>query len=97
MCAKFICICSFIIYIYNFQLSLCIYIVYPVTEQHSINLLNYTKGILLHLNYPQSIPANIDYTQHLVAPIGDVILLELYGVGFTENGCQNGGSLEVCI
>lgn len=50
---------------------------------------------MYHLNYPQPIPPNIDFSQHLIAPLGDVILLEMYNVGFSENGCQNGDSIEV--
>lgn len=65
------------------------------SEHRSINLLNNTYGTLYHLNYPQPVPPNIDFTQHLIAPWGDVILLELYNVGFSENGCQTGDSIEV--
>lgn len=65
------------------------------SEHRNINLLNNTYGTLYHLNYPQPIPPNIDFSQHLIAPLGDVILLEMYNVGFSENGCQNGDSIEV--
>jgi hypothetical protein len=37
----------------------------------------------------------VEYTQHLIAPLGDVIIVELSGVSFTENGCPYGGSITV--
>lgn len=66
-------------------------------EQHNIILSNKTNGILNHLNYPQSQPTHIDYTQHIVAPLGEVILLELYNVGISESGCHSADRIEVCI
>ena len=66
-----------------------------LTEQRNINLFNKTTGILYNLNHPQATPGNVDFTQHLIAPLGDVILLEIYNVGFSENGCHNGDSIEV--
>lgn len=57
--------------------------------------MNLSYGFLYHLNYPQYLPANINLTEHLVAPPGNVILLEIYGVGFSENKCHGGGGLEV--
>lgn len=64
-------------------------------EQRSINLDNRTSGNLFYLNYPQTIPYEIDFFQHLVAPPGEVILLELHGVGFSEHGCHKSGFIEV--
>ncbi|XP_039440556.1 uncharacterized protein LOC120421415 isoform X3 [Culex pipiens pallens] len=64
-------------------------------QQRSINLANKTTGNLFHLNYPQSVPSEVDFTQHLVAPLGEVILLELHGVGFSEHGCHKGGFIEI--
>lgn len=60
-------------------------------------LSNKTNGILNHLNYPQIAPTNIDFTQHIAAPLGEVILLELYNVGISESGCHSADRIEVCI
>lgn len=60
-------------------------------------LLNRTSGILNQLNYPQQPPSNIDYVQHIHAPLGDVILLEVYNVGISENGCHSVDQIEVRI
>lgn len=58
--------------------------------------MNITSGTLLHLNYPNRAPAHIDFMQHLVAPIGNVILLELYHVKISDNGCAGDeGSIDV--
>lgn len=67
----------------------------PIIEQRTINLSNQTTGKLYHLNHPQRMPQDIEFTQHLIAPLGDVILLELYGVGFRKNGCSNGAGIEI--
>uniref|UniRef100_A0A6E8PJD8 Uncharacterized protein n=1 Tax=Aedes aegypti TaxID=7159 RepID=A0A6E8PJD8_AEDAE len=64
-------------------------------EQRSIHLGNRTSGNMFYLNYPQSMPYEIDFTQHLIAPLGDVILLELHGVGFSEHGCHKSGFIEI--
>ncbi|XP_055617633.1 uncharacterized protein LOC129762992 isoform X3 [Toxorhynchites rutilus septentrionalis] len=64
-------------------------------EQKSINLTNKTNGNLFYLNYPQTIPYEIDFTQHLIAPLGEVIMLELHGVGFSERGCHESGFIEI--
>ncbi|KAJ6638368.1 Galactose-specific lectin nattectin, partial [Pseudolycoriella hygida] len=66
-----------------------------IAEHHTLNLTEYSYGSLQHLNYPQSLPININFTQHLVAPIGNVVLLEVFGVGFSENECRGGGGLEI--
>lgn len=60
-----------------------------------MSLSSTSYGQLYHLNYPQFLPNNVNFTQHLVAPLGHVVLLEIYGVGFSENRCHGGGSLEV--
>jgi hypothetical protein len=70
---------------------------FPIIEERIIALPNNTNGVLLHLNYPKSLPNNVEYTQHLVAPLGDVIIVELSGVSFTENGCPYGGSITVSL
>lgn len=67
----------------------------PIIEQRTINLSNLTSGKLYHLNHPQRMPQDVEFTQHLIAPLGDVILLELYGVGFRKNGCPNGAGIEI--
>nr|XP_029711963.1 uncharacterized protein LOC109407380 isoform X3 [Aedes albopictus] len=64
-------------------------------EHRSIHLGNRTNGNMFYLNYPQSMPYEIDFTQHLIAPLGDVILLELHGVGFSEHGCHKSGFIEI--
>lgn len=64
-------------------------------EQRSIALMNKTNGVLNHLNYPQRLPSNIDFTQHIVVPLGDVILLEIYNVGISESGCRSANKIEV--
>lgn len=66
-------------------------------EQRNILLSNKTNGILNHLNYPQPQPTNIDFTQHIVAPLGEVILLELHNVGISESGCHSADRIEVCF
>uniref|UniRef100_A0A182N197 Cubilin n=1 Tax=Anopheles dirus TaxID=7168 RepID=A0A182N197_9DIPT len=66
-----------------------------VNEQRYITLTNRTTGMLYSLNYPQPMPYDVDYTQHLIAPLGEVILLELYGVGFSQHGCHQTGFIEI--
>lgn len=64
-------------------------------EHRSIVLLNETSGVLNHLNYPQRLPSNIDFTQHIIVPLGDVILLEIYNVGISDAGCHSANKIEV--
>ncbi|XP_055586798.1 uncharacterized protein LOC129739391 isoform X3 [Uranotaenia lowii] len=65
-------------------------------EQRTLDLTNRTAGgNLYHLNYPQSAPFEVDFIQHLIAPLGEVILLELHGVGFSEHGCHKTGFIEI--
>uniref|UniRef100_A0A182W5H3 Cubilin n=1 Tax=Anopheles minimus TaxID=112268 RepID=A0A182W5H3_9DIPT len=66
-----------------------------VNEQRFITLSNKTTGMLYSLNYPEVMPYDVDYTQHLIAPLGEVILLELYGVGFSQHGCHQTGFIEI--
>lgn len=67
-----------------------------IQEERIIDLINTSTGVLLHLNYPNPPPPHIDFLQHFVAPLGYIILLELYHVKFTENGCLPGaGYIEV--
>ncbi|XP_044736742.1 uncharacterized protein LOC123298714 [Chrysoperla carnea] len=68
-----------------------------IKEDRFIEISNITYGTLLHLNYPMTTPANIDFTQHLVAPLGNVILIELFHVKFSDDGfCPNNeGIIEI--
>lgn len=70
-----------------------------IVEHRIVNLSNSTFGRVYHLNYPhpKGMPESIDYTQHLIAPSGDVISIELRGVQFTENGCNDSAIIEVCF
>lgn len=65
-------------------------------QQRNIVLFNKANGVLNHLNYPQPQPSNIDFTQHIVAPLGEVILLEVHNVGITEADCHTANRIEVC-
>ncbi|KAM7348381.1 uncharacterized protein ACRADG_007714 isoform 6-T15 [Cochliomyia hominivorax] len=64
-------------------------------RERIINLTSNDTGYLYQLNYPHDMPENVDFTQHLVAPFGHNILLELHGVEFTENGCRDNNLLEI--
>lgn len=66
-----------------------------VIAQKTIDLTYHSYGQLIHLNYPQALPINVDFTQHLIAPVGYNILLELHGVSFSKAGCRYGSSIEV--
>lgn len=66
-----------------------------ITAQKSIDLTSNHYGQLLYLNYPQALPMDVDFTQHLIAPVGQNILLELHGVSFSKEGCHFGSSIEV--
>ncbi|KAL7030062.1 hypothetical protein ACKWTF_006501 [Chironomus riparius] len=68
-----------------------------IVEHRIVNLSNSTFGRVYHLNYPHSrgMPESIDYTQHLIAPSGDVISIELRSVQFTENGCNDSAVIEI--
>jgi hypothetical protein len=66
-----------------------------MVEHRVVKLANMTFGRVHHLNYPNEMPQNIDFTQHLIAPLGDVISIELHGVEFIENGCNDTNAIEV--
>ncbi|XP_055323439.1 uncharacterized protein LOC129578625 isoform X2 [Sitodiplosis mosellana] len=66
-----------------------------IREERSIILQNKANGILNHLNYPQPQPSNIDFTQHIVAPLGEVILLEVHNVGISEADCHIANRIEI--
>lgn len=68
-----------------------------IEETHRIALSASAHGQLYHLNYPLPMPGRINYTQHLVAPVGSVVFLEFFGVRFSDRACDNGAAmLEVC-
>jgi hypothetical protein len=69
--------------------------VLQIVEHRVVNLSNSTFGHVYHLNYPQAMPPFIDFTQHLIAPLGDVISIELQGVEFGDKGCDDNLSIEV--
>lgn len=49
-------------------------------EERTITLANNSNGFLQQLNYPRDMPQNVDFVQHLIVPLGEVISLELHGV-----------------
>jgi hypothetical protein len=71
--------------------------VVQVHEERLVDLSNVTVGTLLHLNYPKPPPPHVEFLQHFVAPVGHVILLELYHMMLTESrSCPGGaGIIEV--
>lgn len=68
-----------------------------IAETHRISLPDTAYGHLYHLNHPLAMPAAVNYTQHLVAPVGYVIFLEFFGVRFSDQPCEadGGATLEV--
>ncbi|XP_055384716.1 uncharacterized protein LOC129614250 isoform X2 [Condylostylus longicornis] len=64
-------------------------------EERLINLANNTNGNLYHLNYPNNLPSDINFSQHFIAPLGNVILLEVFGYTLNENECLHRNFLEV--
>lgn len=43
-----------------------------------------STGALHHLNYPARPPPNVDFVQHLVAPVGYIISLEFHQVTVSD-------------
>lgn len=77
--------------------SVCLFSVGQMEKRERIiKLTSNDTGHLYQLNYPHDMPENVDFTQHLVAPFGHNILLELYDVEFAENGCPDNNIIEVC-
>ncbi|XP_017779050.1 PREDICTED: uncharacterized protein LOC108564494 isoform X2 [Nicrophorus vespilloides] len=71
---------------------------YKITpaQELVINLTNNSIGNLLYLNYPNPAPRNVEFKQHLIAPFGYVISLELSHLILTEVECgPEFGTLEV--
>nr|CAI5867731.1 unnamed protein product [Callosobruchus analis] len=67
-----------------------------VEEEKVITLTNFTSGTLLHLNFPDRPPSNVNFIQRFVAPLGYIISLELHNVHFTETECPGkNGIIEV--
>lgn len=56
-------------------------------EERTLTLTNNSNGFLHHLNFPREMPQNVDYVQHLVVPLGEVITLELHGVVLSADNC----------
>lgn len=72
-------------------------IVSLIQEELNLSLPSDSFGWLYHLNYPRTLPGRTNYTQHITAPVGYVIFLEIFGVGFSENRCSGDNSLEVIM
>ncbi|KAJ8915775.1 hypothetical protein NQ315_004587, partial [Exocentrus adspersus] len=71
-------------------------IVNVVKKEKIIILGNYSSGTLLHLNYPDVPPVDVEFTQHFIAPLGNTIALELYSVKFSDSECSDeNGIIEV--
>lgn len=67
-----------------------------IQENKIIKLTNETCGSLLHLNYPNRAPDNVDFIQNLMAPLGYVISLELHHLKLVEKNCPfEQGSIEI--
>ncbi|KAJ8978845.1 hypothetical protein NQ317_004456, partial [Molorchus minor] len=64
-----------------------------VIEEKIITLNNYSSGLVLHLNYPESPPLNVDFLQHFIAPLGCVISLELYNLRLSDIECSGGNNV----
>ncbi|XP_055685615.1 uncharacterized protein LOC129791455 isoform X2 [Lutzomyia longipalpis] len=69
---------------------------HPVLEERTVNLLNASSGVLVQLNYPLPMPPDVDFLQHLIVQLGEVITLELHGVLISDSrGCTGGSALEI--
>ncbi|GJQ68780.1 hypothetical protein Trydic_g14718 [Trypoxylus dichotomus] len=66
-----------------------------VEEERILSIENATSGALLHLNFPDEPPKNSSLVQHIVAPIGHVISVELYNVILNSTGCSTDTSIEI--
>lgn len=73
----------------------CTFSVSQIVENRVVNLSNSTFGQIYHLNYPQIMPAFIDFTQHLIAPLGNIITVKLNGLRFGGKDCENDAHIEV--
>lgn len=68
-----------------------------VEQQTTIVLTNNSSGFLRHLNYPRRTPPNVDLTQHLLVPLGEVISLELHGVVLSASDDCGGYANEYTV
>lgn len=66
-----------------------------VQEEHTVSLANNSVGSILHLNYPSQLAANIDFMQHVVAPLGWTIFLELFHVHLSNVECNQNNVIEI--
>lgn len=64
-----------------------------VEEEHTILLNNLTTGTLLHINFPDKPALNVNFEQHLVAPLGNIISLEFHNVILTNSTCRHNQSI----
>ena len=81
----------------SINIAIIVMSVSKIVEHRIVHLSNSTSGRVYHLNYPQMIPQNVDFSQHFIAPLGDVISIELHGLRFVNKGeCDGGNSIEVC-
>lgn len=70
-------------------------IVNQVNEQRVVMLSNKTIGTLYPFNHPQRMPPNVELVQHFIAPLGEIISVELHGVQFVDDDCVDNSTLEV--
>ncbi|XP_015833125.1 uncharacterized protein LOC103312261 isoform X4 [Tribolium castaneum] len=71
-------------------------IITSAQEEKIINLKQNSSGLLLHLNYPNNPPININFLQHFIAPLGCTISLEFFRVKLSDKECLDGnGVIEV--
>lgn len=66
-----------------------------INVEKVIKLSNSSIGHFLHLNYPNPPANNIDFFQRFVAPLGNVILLELYHFKISDQNCSNSSDVII--
>lgn len=76
-------------------LSVCRPPVSASSEQRIVNLQNTTSGQIHYLNYPRVMPNFVDFNQRLIAPLGNVISIELQNVQFNMSSCADNATIEV--
>lgn len=66
------------------------------TYVEKVNRLNNnTIGQLLHLNYPNPASRHVDFYQRFVAPLGHIVLIELYQFRIMEKDCSNESNIII--
>jgi hypothetical protein len=60
-----------------------------------VNLPDSMAGQIHYLNYPRAMPKFVDFSQHLIAPLGNVISIELQNVQFDQSSCEDNATIEV--